>query len=136
MNRLLPSDPHLFRPIQRALLAGLVVLFSLAALLPAPLEIPADPAHAPNPARSAWFLLWIQELVSYDTLAIHSALALAVLLVALPWLRVPPVQHAAWFPPAHRAVAVVAILVALAVVALTAVALFFRGANWCLACPG
>ena len=58
------------------MVVGLVALLLLAAFIPAPLEPPADPAHAPNPAKSAWFLLWIQELVSYSTPAIYVALVL------------------------------------------------------------
>ena len=57
---------------------GAAVLLLLAALVPAPLETPADPAHAPNPAKSAWFLLWIQELVSYSTLAAGEGLVVSV----------------------------------------------------------
>ncbi len=77
MSRYVKSSPHFFRPVGRSMLLGLAVLLLLAALVPAPLETPADPAHAPNPAKSAWFLLWIQELVSYSTLAIYVAVALA-----------------------------------------------------------
>jgi ABC-type uncharacterized transport system permease subunit len=81
VSQYVKSSPHFFRPVTRVMLLGIAVLLVVAALVPAPLETPADPAHAPNPAKSAWFLLWIQELVSYSTLAIYVALALAALLV-------------------------------------------------------
>lgn len=135
MSGFVSSDPHLFRPLKRALLGGLALLLLLAALAPAPLEIAADPAHPPNPAKSAWFLLWIQELVSYDTRAIHAALALAVLLVALPWLPIRGVEHASWFPRAERPLAAFVLLVFCALVALTATGLFFRGPDWRLVFP-
>ena len=105
MSRYVRSSPHFFRPVGRSMLLALAVLLVLSALLPAPLETPADPAHAPNPAKSAWFLLWIQELVSYGTLAIYVAVALAAFLVALPWLPVPKLENARWLPagaPAAR----------------------------------
>jgi hypothetical protein len=135
MNRYVRSSPHFFRPVGRALLLGTLVLLLLAALVPAPLEPPADPGAAPNPAKSAWFLLWIQELVSYSTLAIYVAIALAVLLVALPWLPVPKLEHARWFPREHRALALAALAAALLVLVLTVVGLYFRGPDWRLVLP-
>ena len=111
------------------------MLCLLAALFPAPLEVAADPASPPNPAKSAWFLLWIQELVSYNTLAIYLAVALAIILLVLPCVPGRPAEHAAWFQPAHRFVAVLALVALIAVLALTVVGLFFRGADWCLVAP-
>jgi hypothetical protein len=111
------------------------VLLVLAALVPAPLETPADPAHPPNPAKSAWFLLWIQELVSYSTLAIYAAVALAALLLALPWLPVPRLERARWLPREHRPLALVVLLAALFVLGLTVVGLFLRGPDWRLVRP-
>ncbi|MBI5655355.1 MAG: cytochrome B6, partial [Geobacter sp.] len=69
------SSPHFFRLIYGALLIFLVLALCGGALLPAPLLGPADPGNPPNPAKSAWFLLWIQELVSYGTFFIYPALA-------------------------------------------------------------
>jgi hypothetical protein len=130
VSGLVHSSPHLFRPLKRSLLAGLALLLLLAALAPAPLEIAADPAHPPNPAKSAWFLLWIQELVSYDTLAIYAALALAVLLVVLPWLPIRPVEQASWFQRAQWPLVALVLLICCGLVALTATGLFFRGPDW------
>jgi hypothetical protein len=135
MSRYVKSSPHFFRPVGRSMLLALAVLLVLAALVPAPLETPADPAHAPNPAKSAWFLLWIQELVSYSTLAIYVAVALAALLVALPWLPVPRLEHARWLPREHRALAVAVIAAAGLVLVLTVVGLYLRGPDWRLVLP-
>jgi hypothetical protein len=117
------------------MLLGIAVLVVLAAVVPAPLEPPADPAHAPNPAKSAWFLLWIQELVSYSTLAIYVAVALAAVLVALPWLPLPKLEHARWLPREHLWLAAAVIAAALLVLVLTAVGLFLRGPDWRLVLP-
>jgi multisubunit Na+/H+ antiporter MnhB subunit len=130
MSGYVKSSPHFFRPVGRAMLLGILVLLLLAALVPAPLETPADPAHVPNPAKSAWFLLWIQELVSYSTLAIYVAIALALFLVALPWLPVPKLEHARWLPREHRALGLAVLAAALLVLALTVVGLYFRGPDW------
>lgn len=130
-----PASPHFFVPLERALLAGFAALCLLALLVPAPLEVTADPASPPNPAKSAWFLLWIQELVSYDTRAAWGALTLAALLFALPWLPITPVSRARWFAREHRWLCLVVALITGAVVILTVVGLLFRGANWRLVLP-
>jgi len=135
MSRYVKSSPHFFRPVGRSMLLGIALLLLLAALVPAPLETPADPARAPDPAKSAWFLLWIQELVSYSTLAIYVAVALAAFLVALPWLPVPKLEHARWLPREHRALAVAVIAAALVVLVLTVVGLTLRGPDWRLVLP-
>lgn len=117
------------------LLATVVVLLVAAALVPAPLEIAADPLHPPNPAKSAWFLLWIQELVSHGTAWIYVVLVLATVLVGLPWLRKSEAEYAAWFQRGERVVATMVLVLALAVLGLTIVGLFMRGANWQLHMP-
>lgn len=130
-----PASPHFFEPVGRAFVAALVCLALLALAFPAPLEIAADSSSAPNPAKSAWFLLWIQELVSFHTYVIYIPLAVALLLVSLPWLPVRAIEHASWFQKEHRVVWVVAMLLTASVVALTVVAMFFRGKDWCLVSP-
>jgi multisubunit Na+/H+ antiporter MnhB subunit len=135
MTRYVRSSPHFFRPVGWAMLLGIFALLLLAALVQAPLEPPADPAHAPNPAKSAWFLLWIQELVSYSTLAIYVAIALSLFLVVLPWLPLPKLEHARWLPREHRTLAVGVLAAALLVLLLTVVGLFLRGPDWRLVLP-
>jgi hypothetical protein len=129
------SSPHLFRPVSRAFVAWLAVLLVGAALIGAPLEGPADPARSPNPARSAWFLVWIQELVSHDVRAIGIAVGLFAGLVGLAWLPLPPAERAEWFPRRLRAVTSLVLLAVAFVLALTGVGLFLRGANWRFAWP-
>jgi hypothetical protein len=135
MSQYVKSSPHFFRPVGRAMLLGVAVLLVLAALLPAPLGTPADPAHPPNPAKSAWFLIWIQELVSYSTLAIYVAVALAALLFALPWLPARRLDQARWLPPEHRPIALAVVLAAAFVLVLTVVGLYLRGPDWRLVLP-
>jgi len=130
MNDQVPSSPHFFRLIVRGLIVIAVFLLLAAWLVPAPLETAADPTRPPNPAKSAWFLLWIQELVSHGTGWMYAVLALAGLLVALPWLRRARGERAAWFQPGERVVGAVVVAVFALVVVLTVVALFMRGENW------
>ncbi len=135
MSDQVPSSPHFFRLVRRGLLAIVAFLLLAAWLVPAPLETAADPLRPPNPARSAWFLLWIQELVSHGTGWMYVVLLLAGLLVALPWLRRRPAERAAWLQRGERRVGVVFLAVVVVVVALTFTALFLRGENWALRGP-
>lgn len=127
------SSPHFFRLISRAMLLLTAVLLALAAISPAPLQEPANPAVTPNPVKSAWFLLWIQELVSWSRLMIWPVIALLALTFLLPWL---PWQHknhqAVWFPAGQRLVSLAVLLVCAALLLLTIIAMFLRGANWSL----
>lgn len=125
------SSPHFFRLILRSMALMTLLLLVLAAVLPAPLEQAANPANTPNPAKSAWFLLWTQELVSYSNLMVYPMMAVGIIFLLLPWL--PGSIHvypARWFPATQRPVNILTVLTFLAIVALTVIALFFRGPNW------
>ena len=127
------SSPLFFRLISRSMTACAAALLLLAALVPAPLQEQANPAVTPNPAKSAWFLLWIQELVSWSRLMIYPAMLLGCLFLLLPWLPAGThIQRGHWFPHQQKTVSTVTIILAIVIVALTFVAMFFRGANWSL----
>jgi hypothetical protein len=132
-NGYIKSSPLFFNKIRYAMLTCAAVLLTLAALIPAPLQTAADPAHTPNPVKSAWFLLWIQELVSWSHLMVWPLMALAAAAFLLPWL---PGQtrnhHAVWLATGQRRIAVLTLLGTAGVIALTLVALFMRGPNWSL----
>ncbi len=130
-NGYLKSSPAFFRLIKRSACAGTLIILLLAVFVPAPLQEPANPAITPNPARSAWFLLWIQELVSWTTLMAYPVLFLALLFCILPWLPAKRRPHRArWFPPEQRGVNIMTIFFLILLTALTIVAAFFRGADW------
>jgi hypothetical protein len=85
----------------------------------------------PNPVKSAWFLLWIQELVSYSKHFAYPVVFLVVIFFTLPWL--PPsrtVEKARWFPGDQLLVNVVTIVTVSIIIVMTIVAMFFRGKNW------
>ena len=132
-NGFVKSSPYFFSLISRSFWLLTVTLLALAALLPAPLQTAADPALTPNPVKSAWFLLWIQELVSWSRLMIWPVLLLMLLAFLLPWLPGQVRQHhARWFPPGNRLISAAALLVSIALLLLTVIGLFFRGTNWSL----
>jgi hypothetical protein len=132
-NGFVKSSPHFFRMISRSLWLLILVLLVLAAFIPAPLQTAADPAVTPNPAKSAWFLLWTQELVSYSRWMMYPILFTGLVFLFLPWL---PGQmrshHARWFPKEQHAVSLLSVIVFIIICALTIVAMVFRGGNWSL----
>ena len=131
MNGYVRSSPRFFRLIKGALLLGLLVLALLALLVPAPLQAPADLGRVPNPSKSAWFLLWMQELVSYSRNTVYLIALLGVGYAFLPWLPgTRTAQTAAWWPRDQRLLNGVTVAVFLAIILLTLVATFFRGPNW------
>lgn len=136
MKGYIKSSPFFFRLIGYAMAATVAGLMVFAALFPAPLQEPANLGIVPNPVKSAWFLLWIQELVSYSTLLIYPVIAGALFLLFLPWLPVSaPAHKATWFPRDQRLVTAATITLFIAIVALTVVASFFRGENWSFVSP-
>jgi hypothetical protein len=127
------TSTHFFRLIKLAMLLFAVSMLFLAAFIPAPLQEAANPALTPNPVKSAWFLLWIQELVSYSRFMIYPVLALGSLFLLLPWL--PGTVHlhrARWFAREQRVVNLLTIVICCGILALTMIALYLRGANWSL----
>ena len=136
MRGYVKSSPYFFRLIKISMAVLLLVLLVLAALIPAPLQEPANIARVPNPVRSAWFLLWIQELVSYSSYLIYAVLALTAACILLPWLAGrQKSEHATWFARERLPVSIVTLSLFFAVIALTLLGMFFRGENWALVLP-
>ena len=74
--------------------------------------------------------------MSYGNAWVYLIVALAVVYALLPWLPgLPAVRRARWFPREQRLVNVLTLLVFLTILALTLVALVFRGENWSLVWP-
>lgn len=129
------SSPNFFRLVKRAFWGGLVVLALLAMVIPAPLLDPANPGAPPNPAKSAWFLLWTQEVVSHGNGFAWIIVGLSLWFLALPWLGTHHPERAVWFGEGNRSVAWATIAVFAAIVSMTVLAMFFRGGNWSLVSP-
>ena len=136
MKEYVRSSPFFFRLIGVAMGLAVEGLLLLALLLPAPLQEPANLAVVPNPVKSAWFLLWIQELVSYGAFMIYPIMVGALFFLFLPWLPFSsPVHRAKWFPRDQRLVSGVTLLLVLVMTLLTIVATYFRGENWSFISP-
>lgn len=136
MRGFVKSSPTFFRIVKRAMALFYGAVLIATAFITAPLQGPADIGLVPNPVKSAWFLLWIQELISYSTYAIYPIVLLAVLFLALPWL--PPsraAEKAKWFSREQFFVNVMTLMIFSVIVVLTIIAMFFRGKNWELIVP-
>jgi len=132
-NGFIKSSPYFFRIIKISALVIIAALLLAAPFFPAPLQEPANPALTPNPVKSAWFLLWIQELVGWSRWMIYPVIILAGIFFALPWLPGSGHMHrATWFPREQIGITVMTLLAFAAVVTLTIIAMFFRGPNWSL----
>lgn len=136
MKDYIKSSPHFFRLIKMSAVLFCGVVIVLAFFITAPLQGPADIRHVPNPVKSAWFLLWIQELVSYSNYLSWLVVAIGGFFLLLPWFSIsPPAVRARWFAEDQRLVTFLTIVILVFIVSLTVVALFFRGENWSFIAP-
>ena len=136
MRGYVKSSPTFFRLVKRSWLLTCCILLALAAVIPAPLQEPAALGTVPNPVKSAWFLLWIQELVSYDKRLIYGVIGIALVFICLPWFRfIPAPDRAKWWARERLPLSLFTVAVFIAIVHLTIVALLFRGENWRFVSP-
>ena len=136
MTEYVKSSPYFFRLIVAAMAPTTAVLLVLALLFPAPLQEPANLGIVPNPVKSAWFFLWIQELVSYSALMIYPIMVGALFFLLLPWFPFSYSPHRArWFPRDQRFLSGVTLMIVLVMIFLTVVASYFRGENWSFVSP-
>lgn len=125
------SSPYFFRLITVAMVLLFILTAVLAAIFNAPLQEAAEPHNVPNPSKSAWFLLWMQELVSYNIHLVYLIIAIFAGFTAAPFLIKPVGQaQARWFDRRFTAMHIITAAVFIAIVALTVVAYFFRIEYW------
>ena len=131
MKDYIPTSPFLFRIIKRAMVLLVGALLLLAVIVPAPLQDPGNLEKSPNPVKAAWFFLWIQELASYSTKTIYIIMLLGICFFLLPYLPgISESEQAGWLPKDQQWVNIVSVFIFLCILALTVVAMFFRGENW------
>ena len=117
--------------IKRALVLLIGVLLLLAFIVPAPLQNPGNLEKSPNPAKAAWFFLWIQELVSYSTHLFYVIMLVGLGFFLLPYLPgISEAKQAKWLPKDQQWINIVTLIIFLVISALTIIAMFFRGGNW------
>lgn len=136
MKKYVSSNPFFFRLIKLAAALTAALLMLLALFFPAPLQGPADIATVPNPVKSAWFLLWTQELVSYSKYLIYLIIGCALGFLLLPYLPgSSPRRSARWFRKDQWLASTLCMAAFLGILTLTVIAMFFRGENWAFTLP-
>lgn len=83
-----------------AVLIGIVaILVLLAFFIEAPLLEHANPAHPENPAKSPWYFLGIQELVSYSAFAggLLAPLLFIIFMISIPYIDREDKYIGLWF---------------------------------------
>jgi amino acid transporter len=117
--------------IKRALVLLIGVLLLLAFIVPAPLQNPGNLEKSPNPVKAAWFFIWIQELVSYSTHLIYIIMLVGLCFFLLRYLPgISEAKQAKWLPKDQQWINIVTLFTFLGILALTIIAMFFRGGNW------
>jgi cytochrome b-561 len=120
------------------------VTLLLSILFDAPLEQAANPNLTPNPAKAPWYFLWLQELVASTTIRLGRVtisggfvggilIPGVLLLVAALWPfldRTPESAEGIWWPRERLVQNLAFTVIALAIVALILVSLYFRGPSW------
>jgi hypothetical protein len=111
-----------------------IFLIAWAIMFKAPLEEPANPTWAPNPAKAPWYFLGLQEmLVYFDPWLAGVVLPGLILvgLIAIPFLDTNPLGNG-YYTFKERKFAISSFLFGWLVlwVFLIIVGTFFRGPNW------
>jgi hypothetical protein len=128
------SWPNLVYTELFAIIAGTVFLIAWAIIFKAPLEEPANPTWAPNPAKAPWYFLGLQEmLVYFDPWMAGVVLPGLILvgLISLPYIDKNPKGNG-YYSFQDRKFAMVGFLYGWLVlwVFLIIVGTFLRGPNW------
>lgn len=117
-----------------AIIACTVFLVVWAIIFKAPLEEPANPTWAPNPAKAPWYFLGLQEmLVYFDPWMAGVVLPGLIVagLIAVPYIDTNPKGNG-YYTFKERKLAITAFLYGWLVlwIYLIIVGVFFRGPNW------
>ena len=143
------SSPELVRRIVLVFLLVFNLTLLLSVFFDAPLEEAANAFVTPNPAKAPWYFLWLQELVASTTVRVGGISIsggfiggilvpgiLLVLAAAWPFLdRSPAATEGVWFAPQRRLQNTVFTVIALLIVGLIVVGVYFRGPSWGLYWP-
>ena len=117
-----------------AIIAGTIFLVVWGILFKAPLEEPANPTWAPNPAKAPWYFLGLQEMLVYFDPWMAGVLLpglIIVGLIAIPYIDTNPKGNG-YYTFAERKMAMSLFLFGWLVlwVYLIIVGTFLRGPNW------
>jgi len=117
-----------------AIIAGTVFLIIWSILLKSPLEEPANPTWAPNPAKAPWYFLGLQEMLVYFDpwiAGVFLPVLIIVGLIAIPYIDVNPKGNG-YYTFKERKFAIASFLFGwlLLWIFLIIIGTFLRGPNW------
>ena len=117
-----------------AIIAGTIFLVAWAIVFKAPLEEPANPTWAPNPAKAPWYFLGLQEMLVYFDPWMAGVIIPGIIIVgllAIPYIDTNPKGNG-YFTIKERPMAMWLFLYGWMVlwVFLIIVGVFMRGPNW------
>ena len=112
----------------------LFIVAVLSAIIGSPLGFPADPFTPPNPAKSAWFLIWIQELVSWNKYFFYFIPVSILFYFFLPEISKRRAGYE-YFSRDDMVINIITIFFVIFIICLTIIGLYFRGINWQLKLP-
>ena len=138
------TSPNLLRRFLWVSGITLAVTFALALVFKMPLEAPANPAIAPNPAKAPWYFLWLQELIADTTFTVFGVTVnggfvggvlipavLVVILALWPFIdKSSPRCNGRWFPRERWGQNVVFTLIVLTIIVFLLIGAICRGPNW------
>jgi quinol-cytochrome oxidoreductase complex cytochrome b subunit len=122
--------------IQRELskfLLILAIVMAMSILIDAPLEEQANPAVTPNPTKAAWFLLGLQEILSWGAPfwgAVVVPNLVIVFLIMIPYVDRGPAVSGVWFHPSRRLQNILFTAFVTVAIGLIIIGKFMRGPNW------
>jgi len=141
---LIESSPNLVKRILWVILITTLFTILLAIFIRMPLEAPANPAVAPNPAKAPWYFLWLQELIADTTFTIfgftvNGGFVGGVLIpgILILWLAIWPfmdktsqVVCGKWLPKERLRQNLIFSLVVLGILVFLFIGAICRGPNW------
>ncbi len=111
------------------ILSAFISVLFLSILIGSPLETPADFFAPPNPVKSAWFLLWIQEIVSWNAAFFNFIPLLFIFYWFLPKISKRQSEYK-YFAPDDKIIWGSTLILVLFIITLTTIGYYFRGENW------
>jgi hypothetical protein len=128
------SWPNLVYTELFAIIAGTVFLIVWAIFFKAPLEEPANPTWAPNPAKAPWYFLGLQEMLVYFDPWMAGVVLPGIILVgliAIPYIDTNPKGNG-YYCFKERKMAISLFLYGWLVlwIYLILIGTFLRGPNW------
>lgn len=134
---LLDANPWLYRAEGGVALLVFAALLALSLVIEAPIYERANPLHPPNPAKSPWYFVGIQEMISHSALwgGVIAPMGITLFLWLLPGLDRTASPGGQWLAVDRWPWLLIFLLVLISQICFIVVGQWLRGANWQLILP-